>query len=85
LRHILLGQKQQFTRNLTEKMLAYALGRGLDYHDIPTVRQICKKLESQDYASHVLIAEIVKSYPFQFRQNEVKAKSIGDRVAAIEK
>ncbi|MDB6055146.1 MAG: Protein of unknown function (DUF1587)/Protein of unknown function (DUF1592)/Protein of unknown [Verrucomicrobiales bacterium] len=83
LRHILLDQKQQFIRNLTEKMLAYALGRGLDYHDIPTVRQICRKLESQNYSSHVLIAEIVKSYPFQFRQNETSES--GRQVAEITK
>ncbi|MDB6020482.1 MAG: Protein of unknown function (DUF1587)/Protein of unknown function (DUF1592)/Protein of unknown [Pedosphaera sp.] len=70
LRKVLLNRREDFVRNLTEKMLAYSLGRGLDYYDTPTVRKISKTLAEHDYRSSVLITEIVKSYPFQFRRNE---------------
>lgn len=70
LKKTLLNHKDDFTRNITEKMLAYALGRGLEYYDIPTVRQIAKTVAKNGYRSSVLISEIVKSYPFQYRRNE---------------
>jgi hypothetical protein len=72
LKKVLLQDKHKddFVRNLTEKMLAYALGRGLEYYDVPTVREISQTVARNDYRSSVLIAEIVKSYPFQFRRNE---------------
>jgi hypothetical protein len=70
LKKILVDRKEDFIRNLTEKMLAFALGRGLEYYDIPTVRKISKTLAGRDYRSSVLIMEIVKSRPFQYRRNE---------------
>jgi len=70
LKKILLKHKEDFVRNLTEKMLAYALGRGLEYYDMPTVKEISQTVARNDYRSSVLIAEIVKSYPFQFRRTE---------------
>ncbi|EEF61782.1 Protein of unknown function DUF1592 [Pedosphaera parvula Ellin514] len=70
LKKVLLNRKDDFARNLTEKMLAYALGRGLEYYDVPTVKEITKKLAESNYRSSVLIAEIVKSYPFQYRRNQ---------------
>lgn len=65
----LLRRKSDFARNLTEKMLAYALGRGLEPYDLPAVRKITVALEKDDYRSSTLLAEIVKSYPFQYRTN----------------
>lgn len=70
LKQILLRRKGDFSRNLTEKMLAYALGRGLEYFDVPTVKKISRTLAENDYRASTLIVEIVKSYPFQFRRNE---------------
>lgn len=70
LKKVLLNRKDDFIRNLTEKMLAFALGRGLDYYDVSTVKQISKTLAQQKYRSSVLISEVVRSYPFQFRRNE---------------
>lgn len=69
LKKILLQRKEDFTRNLSEKMLAYALGRGLEYYDTPAVRKISKALASDGYRSSTLILEVVKSYPFQYRNN----------------
>ena len=68
LRRVILDRKQQFARCLTEKMLTYALGRGLEYYDRPTVERIVAQLETEDYRSSVLITEIVKSDPFRLRR-----------------
>lgn len=69
LKKVLLGRKQEFVRNLSEKMLAYALGRGLEYYDQPAVKEICDALANNDYKSSTLVLEIVKSYPFRYRRN----------------
>jgi hypothetical protein len=69
LRKVLLIRKDEFVRNVTQKMLAYALGRGLEYYDGPAVKSICKAVAENDYRSSVLISEIVKSFPFQYRRN----------------
>ena len=68
LKQILKDRKQQFARCLTEKMLTYALGRGLEYYDRPTVERIVARLESEGYRSSVLISEIAKSDPFRLRR-----------------
>ena len=68
LKQILKDKKQQFVRCLTEKMLTYALGRGLEYYDRPSVDQIVAQLEFEGYRSSVLITEIVKSDPFRLRR-----------------
>ncbi len=70
LKRALLERKEQFLRNLTERMLAYALGRGLEYYDIPTVKKITDSVAKSDFSSQTLIQEIVQSYPFQFRRGE---------------
>jgi len=69
LKRHLMQQKDEFTRNLTEKMLAYALGRGLEPYDLPTVRAITQAVAHDGYHSSALILQIVKSYPFQYRKN----------------
>jgi len=68
LKQILKDRKQEFVRCLTEKMLIYALGRGLEYYDRPTVDRIVAQLETEGYRSSVLITEIVKSEPFRLRR-----------------
>jgi hypothetical protein len=69
LRRIILARKDDFARNVTEKMLSYALGRGLEPYDIPAVRKITEALAKEDYRSATLVREIVKSYPFRYRKN----------------
>ncbi len=68
LKRVIQDRKQQFARCLVEKMLTYALGRGLEYYDRSTVERIVAQLETQDYKSSVLITEIVKSDPFRLRR-----------------
>jgi len=68
LKTLLLNRKVEFTRNLTQKMLAYALGRGVEIHDLPALRRITKAVEKDDYRSEALILAIVQSHPFQYRR-----------------
>ena len=57
-----------FIVTLTEKMLTYALGRGLEYHDRPAVREIVRAAAGDDYRMQSLIAGIVRSVPFRMRK-----------------
>lgn len=68
LRAILLAQKDDFTRCLTEKMLTYALGRGLEYYDRCATDSIVEAVRKADYRFSALIEEIVMSDPFQRRR-----------------
>ncbi len=63
----LLERKDLFIRNLTSKMLGYALGRGLTLKDSCTVDAIVAELRENDYKAQTLIQAIVKSMPFQYQ------------------
>ena len=70
LKELLLDRKDQFARNLTRKMLGYALARSLTYEDDCVVDSITKKLAEDDYRAQTLITEIVKSVPFRYKQSQ---------------
>jgi hypothetical protein len=57
-----------FVRTEIEKLLMYALGRGLEYTDAPTVRQLARNLTRDDHGWSSLLLGIVSSVPFQMRQ-----------------
>lgn len=61
-----------FTRVLTEKMLTYALGRGVETYDRRAVREIVRKTAQNDYRFQALIGGIIHSVPFQQRRGELK-------------
>ncbi len=63
-------KKDEFARCLSEKMLTYALGRGLEFYDKCAVDDITKKLRRSDYRFSALIRSIVDSAPFQKRRGE---------------
>jgi hypothetical protein len=65
LRKILLSQPEQFVNTVTEKLLTYALGRGVEYYDAPAIRAIMREAAPGDYRWSSLILGIVKSTPFQ--------------------
>ncbi len=67
LRQILLSQSHAFTQNFTEKLLTYALGRGLERSDRALVGQISGNLASQNHRFSVLVTSIVNSPAFQMR------------------
>ena len=68
LRDLLLDHQEQFVATVTEKMLAYALGRGLQHFDRPVVRSIVREAAAQDFQWSSVILAIVKSAPFQMRR-----------------
>jgi len=69
LKAILISQySSQIRRNITERMLAYALGRRLRYYDKPVVDDLVKRLKDGKDRFHVLIKAIATSIPFQHRQ-----------------
>ncbi len=71
LRKILVSQKkEEFVRCLSEKLLTYALGRGMEMYDRCAIEEITKGLAEKNYKFNSLILEIVKSVPFQMRRGE---------------
>ena len=67
LKAALLARKDQFVRNLTSRMLGYALGRGLTAQDSCAVDRIVADLRENDYRAQKLIEGIILSAPFQFQ------------------
>jgi hypothetical protein len=67
LRRALLKRPDVFVQTLTEKLMVYALRRGLTYEDTPVVRQIVSRVRDENYRFSALLLEIVKSVPFQMR------------------
>jgi hypothetical protein len=63
----LLNRPELFVGTLTEKLLTFALGRGIEYYDGPAVRQIVREAKQDDYRFSSLLAGIVKSTPFRMR------------------
>ena len=67
LRKALLSRPDVFVGTLTEKLLTYALGRGLDYHDMPAVRSIIRDAAAKNYRFSAIVFGVVHSTPFQMR------------------
>jgi mono/diheme cytochrome c family protein len=65
LRTLLMTYSDQFVRNVTEKLLTYALGRGVEYQDMPLVRKIVRDAAPSNYRFSSLVMSIVTSDPFQ--------------------
>jgi hypothetical protein len=68
LRALLLDQPEQFPRTVTEKLLAYALGRRIEYYDQPEVRKIVRDATAQKYRWSSIILGIVESPSFLRRR-----------------
>ena len=69
LKQALLANPEPFLRTLTEKLLTYALGRGLEYTDAPAVRRIVRDAASSEHRFSALVLGIVKSVPFRQRRS----------------
>ena len=67
LRAALLRKPEMFVGTLTEKLLTYGLGRGLEHYDAPSVRKIVSRARAQDYRFSSLVLGVVSSDPFQMR------------------
>ncbi|MDC0278776.1 DUF1592 domain-containing protein [bacterium] len=76
LKQLLMQRKDQFTRQLTSKMLGFALGRSLTFEDHCTVDQIAITLRQNEYRIQTLVTEIVKSVPFRYKQGILETGAI---------
>ncbi|MCP5145425.1 MAG: DUF1592 domain-containing protein [Gammaproteobacteria bacterium] len=81
LRKALLRKPDQFVQNLTEKLMLFALGRPVEYFDMPAVRQIVREAARQDYRFSSIIMGIVSSEQFQTKSKPVPADSSLEHVA----
>lgn len=75
LRRILVTHPEKFVRTLTEKVLTYALGRGVEVFDRPVVAAIEERVAEDGYRFQTLIREIVLSVPFRMRRGEGESKA----------
>jgi mono/diheme cytochrome c family protein len=68
LRKALLAKPELFVGTMTEKLMTYALGRGVDAKDMPAVRGVLRQAAAEDYKFSSLVMGIVRSVPFRMRQ-----------------
>jgi hypothetical protein len=71
LRQALLHYSPQFVRMITEKLMTFALGRGVEYQDMPVIRSIVRDADRDDDRFVSILMGIVKSAPFQMRTKEI--------------
>jgi hypothetical protein len=69
LQRAILARPELFATTLTEKLLTYSLGRGVEYYDEPAVRKIVRDAQEQNYRFSALVLGIVNSAPFQMRRS----------------
>jgi hypothetical protein len=66
---LVTNYREPFLRNAAERMLAYALGRGIEYTDRPTIDRLVAALNANDHRFSILVKQIVASVPFQYRED----------------
>ena len=71
LRNLLLERPDDFVGTVTEKLLTFALGRSLEYYDMPSVRAIVRAAAADDYRWSSVILGVIESAPFQMRRTEL--------------
>ena len=74
-RQALVRQPEVFVHTVTEKLLTYALGRGLEHYDMPAVRGVVSGSARSDYRFSAVIDGIVKSVPFQMRRSALRPEA----------
>jgi hypothetical protein len=72
LRQALLHYSPQFVRTITEKLMTFALGRGVEYQDMPVIRSIVREADRGNDRFVSILMGIIKSAPFQMRTKEVE-------------
>jgi hypothetical protein len=65
----MLRRPELFVGTVTEKLMTYALGRGVEYYDAPAVRGIVRDARARNYRMSSIILGVVKSQPFQMRKS----------------
>ena len=75
-RAALLAHRDEFVGTLTEKLLTYALGRGVEYYDMPAVRKILRAARTRtSTGGRRIVLGVVKSTPFQMRSSRSRLRS----------
>ena len=70
LQQALLSRPELFVATVTEKLLTYALGRGIEYYDAPVVRKVLAGTRTNDFRFSSMILGVVNSTPFQMRRSQ---------------
>jgi len=83
LRAALVRRPERFANTVAEKLLTYALGRGLEYYDMPAVRKIVSD-SAPDYKLQSMILSVVRSYPFLMRRSGAGAPQNATTVAKVQ-
>ena len=73
---MLTGKPEVFTGVLTEKLMTYALGRGVEYSDMPAIRGILRDAARNDYRFSSIVLGIVKSTPFEMKEKNLLMKKL---------
>src|SRR5688572_11079448 len=82
LREALLAEPTQFVQTMTEKLMIYALGRSVEYYDMPAVRRIVREAGREDYRFSAILAGIAQSEPFRFSTTPAADDAEGNAVTA---
>jgi hypothetical protein len=69
MREVMVSRETDFANTVVDRLLTYALGRGLEYYDGPVIRQIIREAEANDYRWSSLILGITNSRPFQMKRS----------------
>jgi hypothetical protein len=83
LREALMSRSDVFVSTLTEKLMTYALGRGLKYYDMPAVRAITRDASSNDDRFSAIVLGIVKGAPFRMKMKPVQDSGSGVQTASL--
>ena len=83
LRQALLSRSTLFATAFTEKLLTYALGRGVDFHDMPVVRSVVRTAAQNDNRFSAFVLGIVNSVPFQMRKAEESRSAVETNDVAL--
>lgn len=76
LKQILLNKRELFAKNLSKKMLSFALGRSLQFKDTPSIRHLSKHLLENDFHTISFVQEVVKCYPFTHKKSDRPVEEI---------
>jgi hypothetical protein len=82
LRDALMRNPEQFVQTFTERFLMYALGRTVDYKDMPAVRKIVREAGKKDYRFSELVWQVVASEPFRMREAQEPPSQVVAQAAA---
>jgi hypothetical protein len=80
LRDMIASRPETFVGVMTERLLTYALGRGLQYYDMPTVRKIVRRASSDNYRFSALVLGVVDSPAFQMKVKKAAAAPVADNL-----